>query len=322
METTIGTQPAEISTVAVRLPPFWAERPDVWFAQVEAQFVLDGIGDERTKFHHIISQLDHRYAAEVEDIIISRPQQDPNTKLRTELLNRLFFSREQRVSQLLTSEAMGDRKPSQFLRHLRSLAPDYLLRTIWTSRLPWNVQTTLSAQHDTELDAADRITEAVYRPAIASSGKPTDNAELVKRIEVLPHRVEALSTERNRPSSRDRPCSPRVSHSPRNSHSSSRNHRHYNKLPTRHDAATTTCWYHRRFGARAQNCTQPCAFHQQRNPAQPASAAAQVCVTTTGRIFVTDKSSKQRFLTGTVSALFSPGTLPPFSGQAQHGPAV
>jgi hypothetical protein len=71
-------------TVALWLPPFWAERPAVWFAQVEAQFVLADIRDKRTKFHHIISKLDHRYLAEVEDIITSPPQQDPYTKLRTD----------------------------------------------------------------------------------------------------------------------------------------------------------------------------------------------------------------------------------------------
>jgi hypothetical protein len=37
----------------------------------------------------VISQLDHRYAAEVEDVITSPPQQDPYTKLKTELLKRL-----------------------------------------------------------------------------------------------------------------------------------------------------------------------------------------------------------------------------------------
>jgi hypothetical protein len=76
-------QPAEISRVAVRLPPFWAERPAVWFAQAEAQFSLAGISNERKKFNYVISQLDQRYAAEVEDIITSPPQQDPYSKLRT-----------------------------------------------------------------------------------------------------------------------------------------------------------------------------------------------------------------------------------------------
>jgi hypothetical protein len=125
---------------------------------------LAGISNERTKFRHIISQLDHRYTAEVEDIITSPPQQDPYTKLRTKLLNRLSPSREQRTHQLLIPEAMGDGKPSQFLRHLRSLDPDmpvYLLRTIWTSQQPRNIQTALAVQPDVELDAAARCADSI-----------------------------------------------------------------------------------------------------------------------------------------------------------------
>jgi hypothetical protein len=63
-------------------------------------------------------------------------EQDSYTKLRTELLNQLPFSKEQRGRRLLTLEEIGDHKPSQFLRHLRSLVPDlpdYFLFTIWTS---------------------------------------------------------------------------------------------------------------------------------------------------------------------------------------------
>jgi hypothetical protein len=48
----------------------------MWFAQSEAQFSLAGISSEKTKFHYVISQLEQRYAAEVEDIITSPSQQD------------------------------------------------------------------------------------------------------------------------------------------------------------------------------------------------------------------------------------------------------
>jgi hypothetical protein len=67
----------------VRLPPFWAERPAVWFAQADVQFSLADISNERTKVYHIISELYHRYAADVEDIISSLPQ-NPYTALKTE----------------------------------------------------------------------------------------------------------------------------------------------------------------------------------------------------------------------------------------------
>jgi hypothetical protein len=75
--------------VTVQLPPVWAERPAVWFAQAEAQFYLVGISSDRTKFLHVISQLDQRHATEVEDIITSPTERAPHTTLRAELAKRL-----------------------------------------------------------------------------------------------------------------------------------------------------------------------------------------------------------------------------------------
>jgi hypothetical protein len=89
MEAADSSPPAEVSRVAVRVPPFWAERPAVWFAQAEAQFFLAGVNSEKTKFFLVISQLDYRCAAEVEDIITSPPERDPYTTLRTKLVQRL-----------------------------------------------------------------------------------------------------------------------------------------------------------------------------------------------------------------------------------------
>jgi hypothetical protein len=57
--------------VSVRLPTFWVKRPASWFAQAEAQFHLAGITNERTQFYHVISQLDEKYVAEVDDINLS-----------------------------------------------------------------------------------------------------------------------------------------------------------------------------------------------------------------------------------------------------------
>jgi hypothetical protein len=86
MEAADNSPPAEVSRVAMRLLPFWAEWPAVWFAQAEAQFFLAGVSSEKTKFFHVISQLDHRYAAGVEDITTSPPERAPYTTLRTKLV--------------------------------------------------------------------------------------------------------------------------------------------------------------------------------------------------------------------------------------------
>jgi hypothetical protein len=138
----------------------------VWFTQAEAQFFLASNSSEKTKFCHVISQLDQRYAAELEDIVTSPPERHPNTTLRTELMRRLSPSREQRIRQLLALE-MGDSKPSQFLRHLRNLAPDLpenFLHSIWTSRLAPSVHAILAGQPEGRLDATARCADLISTP--------------------------------------------------------------------------------------------------------------------------------------------------------------
>jgi hypothetical protein len=85
----------------------------VWFAHAKAQFTLAGISSEQTKFCYVISQLDQRYVAEVEDIITSPPEQEPYTTLKAELVMRLSPSREQQNRQFLTLK-MGNFKLSHF----------------------------------------------------------------------------------------------------------------------------------------------------------------------------------------------------------------
>jgi hypothetical protein len=101
--------------------------------------------------------MEYRHAAEVENIIfISTPKDGPYTTLKAELVCRLSSSRDQCVRQLLTNEEMGDRKPSHFLCHLESLAPDMsddFLGSIWSSRLPPHIQTVLAGQAEGNLDA-------------------------------------------------------------------------------------------------------------------------------------------------------------------------
>jgi hypothetical protein len=141
MQTTDNSVPAEIPRMALRLPPLWAERSAVRYGQAEAQFTLAGISSKQTNFYYVISQLDRLYACEVEGIITITRRLRPNWW-------PVCPSREQRILQFLTLD-MGDRKPSQFLRHLRSLAPDVpdnFLRSIWSSLLPPTVWAILSGQ--------------------------------------------------------------------------------------------------------------------------------------------------------------------------------
>jgi hypothetical protein len=65
-----SSQGGYIHRPAVRLPPFWPDRLGLWFATAEAQFDLASVASEKTKLKYVISQLEYRHAAEVEDTII------------------------------------------------------------------------------------------------------------------------------------------------------------------------------------------------------------------------------------------------------------
>ena len=50
---------------AIKLPPYWASDPQIWFAQIESVFTTRRISKESTRFHHVIASLSPEYAAEV-----------------------------------------------------------------------------------------------------------------------------------------------------------------------------------------------------------------------------------------------------------------
>jgi hypothetical protein len=184
---------------------------------------------------------------------------------------------------------MGDRKPYQFLRQLRSLVPDVpddFLRSIWSSRLPPKGRAILAGQPEGDFGAAancaDRIIEAAPHPALASVAPLPDNNSFMQRIEDLTRQVAALSTEltRLRSSSRNPPSRARLHSTSRDFLHSSKKPRSGRRSPSRDDATSNLCWYHRRYEARPQKCTQPCAYRQQGKITQLTSTVAHGCATT------------------------------------------
>ncbi|XP_044745200.1 uncharacterized protein LOC123307062 [Coccinella septempunctata] len=159
---------AQVSRVSVRMPEFVAADPELWFAMAAGSFLCSGVTQDRTKFGYIVGALPAKFAAEVKDIIMNPPTDGAYEKLKMELVRRLSASQEEKTRRLLEREEMGDRKPSQFLRHLQGLAdrtvPDALMKSLWMSRLPKCVQVSLAIIKDTNLEDlathADNIMEA------------------------------------------------------------------------------------------------------------------------------------------------------------------
>lgn len=247
---------SDVCRVGVRVGPFWPEKPAIWFAQLEGQFALANITSDTTKFYYVTSQIGNQFAVEIEDIIVSPPATNKYEKLKTELIKRLSVSKEKKLKQLLMHEELGDRKPSQFLRHLQSLAgtgcPEDFVKTIWTSRLPMNIQQIIVSQKDAALetlaDLADQIHDlASPAPVVASTSSSPALDEMAKQIAELTRQVQALtSAQRSRPRNRSQQ---RNRGRPSSAQRSTSRHRKY-----------PLCWYHAKFGNKASKCTKPCDF--------------------------------------------------------------
>ncbi|XP_071568714.1 uncharacterized protein [Temnothorax nylanderi] len=253
-----------INRVGLRMPPFWPEEPELWFAQLESQFIICGITQDTTRYAYALSQIDTRFAKEIEDIITSPPTEKKYEKLKQTLIQRLSASQEQRTRQLLEHEELGDRKPSQFLRHLRGLAsttvPDSLFRTLWLGKLPAQMQVILATRQGDRLEEvaeqADRIHEVNDRAVVAAVELAgAEKTTLEAQIQALTKQVAALTTQFSNGRNRGRDDRSR-------SRNRSRNRGHTKGFTVEH------CYYHRTFKDKARKCEEPCTYKAIK-PAKP-----------------------------------------------------
>ncbi|XP_030022560.2 uncharacterized protein LOC115441795 [Manduca sexta] len=257
----------------LKVPQFSSDDPELWFALLEAQFETFDITDDHTKFSQVINNLDIQHARSVKDVITNPPTKHRYEKIKAEVIKRFADSHERRVKKLLTHEELGDRKPSEFLRHLQDLAgpaaPEDFIKSIWTNRLPSGIQALLASQPSHSLDQladlADRIQELTQPcgPAVAAASSSSyapqapsnEIAEIKQMIGKLARKLDE-HTRSSRCTSHGRSRPRQRSESP-SRNSRSRSQSSYRRYPI--------CWYHFKFGENARRCVRPCDYGKSGN---------------------------------------------------------
>ncbi|XP_017462356.1 PREDICTED: uncharacterized protein LOC108355728 [Rhagoletis zephyria] len=232
----------------LELPPFWTKQVHLWFAAIAAQFQLKRITSDTTKYQAVIARLDQDTLVIVEHIIFNPPEADKYAALKEALVNHFSISEERRLEMLLSGLELGDRRPSELLAEINRLGGKHLdstfVRAIWLDRLPQYIQVALTASDDNDnnqlVQLANKLIEIKHDPDSrylmpiarrSSDAMQTQLDELAKKMRKLTQAMEKETVRRT--------------HAPSGT------------SPTTY---SSTCFYNRRFGAKANECTQPCTW--------------------------------------------------------------
>lgn len=254
--------------LSLRIPPFWRDTPRMWFFRFESVTAEQRKG-KRQLVDMIIAQLGKAELEQVCDIIYDPPEDDTAfyNALKNRLINVYEESDERKLEKVLNEAELGDRTPSQLLRHMKMLSRGKLsepvLRHIWKKALPATVRSAIAVRENLEKDAkledlaklADNVLQQSHEVSAVSLQDKNHDQTLLEEIRKLSMEVAELK--------QDRAHQPTRGHFQRARQRSPSRQRYRTppRSPSRpHSPHRPTCYYHRRFGDRARRCTSPCSF--------------------------------------------------------------
>jgi len=224
----------------VRLPAFWKQSPEYWFTHAESVFTTHRVNNLNTRVHFLVGALDEDGVRTVGDLLGPSASYD---SLRARLISAYGQPKSVRFRELVRPGVMGDRRPSQLLRDLRSVMPggcgEDVLKEFWLLKLPSNV-VAIASGFEGSLDSiaarADRVMEAVNSHNVDAVAKDPIS-ELTNVVSSLAQQVQSMAKIVFAPGQSNRPS-----------------------MQWSTQQATELCYFHERFGNNARKCRPPCNF--------------------------------------------------------------
>jgi hypothetical protein len=241
-----------VNAVAVKLPEFWPADPTTWFHQAEAAFRRSNVTQSFTKYDHVLMKLPTDVVMSVRDLV---NMMQPNTadayeQLKARLTASYGKTPWQQVNALLDMPPLGDRRPSHMMNEMLALIPtgsnkdDYIFLGIFLRKLPSSMREHLAAANHTTAAAMSAHADILWD---AKAGDTSISAVSDASISAVANRSFARrSPDRRSPDRRRGRSGQRRKPTP--------------GPDSRRRDASTLCFYHSRFGQRANKCEPPCSW--------------------------------------------------------------
>lgn len=240
-----------VAAVSVKMPEFWTECPARWFNRLESQFRLANVTRSSTKFDHTVAYLPVQVSMSVAHILdnVDPAAADSYERLKTALCKGFTKSRWELAFELHSSPGLGDRKPTELMRHLTTLIPDGDAPGTWfmalfLMRLPMDMRDHIVAKDFTNCqemaEYADKIHSGRKSKAVATvADSPAVNAIDQRRRSPSPKAGRNGVDRRRSPS---RQITARA------------------QTPGPRGDGGDFCWYHASWGKKAKKCRPGCSW--------------------------------------------------------------
>ncbi len=228
---------ASISNVGLRLTEFWTKDATAWFATVEAQFQTRKITASRSRYHHVVASLNQETCSIIRDILVGDEANQTYENLKATLIERTSLSEEQRMRKLVGLGPLGDRRPSQLFREMQLLDPENnagsgMKKALFINHMPAHIRAVLRAQKDLSLTEVSSLADRVLDPEDSTTSAFLPISQVSSQATPPLSDVQTLrqATEKK---------------------------------------STNFCWFHRRWGSKAQKCNPPCSWSSENAHPRP-----------------------------------------------------
>jgi len=240
------------------LPAFWPTEPELWFTTVEAAFQTKNINTQRARYHHVVAKLPCETLVSCRDLLrAGAGGETPYTDLRNRLCGTYGRSKWELCNSLHDHPSLGTDKPSVLMAKLQSLLPDgeepnTLFQSFFLRRLPEAMRQQLGAQDFNTAAAMATAADAIW------AARGDTGTVFAATRDPSPGRNSSPRRQSNTSGRNFRNSSNNNDQSNNTSGRSSRKPRGRSPTP----AGVNLCFYHRRFGKKAQRCENPCDWSE------------------------------------------------------------